>query len=164
MKIFIRSLCCTAALSACAATPPTPLTGKDLEYAVYWQKVAQICIQRGQITYLPAMTNYIGVMGNAIATRATAEQTKMASQNVFKEYPISRVGLEACRYVEAEAVQMTQQQETQRQQQHARDQQSRELAASMDRLGASGRAMQQNALNSIPRTCTHYQWGNVTFC
>lgn len=164
MKTTVTSSICIALLAGCVATPPTPLSAKDLEYAVYWQKVAQVCIQRGQINYLPATTSYIGIMGNAIATRATAEQVKVASQNVFAEFPLSRVGIAACRYVESDAVQVAQQRADQQRKADIRRQERAvdDLVRAQDNTGWP--ATQQSAFNSRPVTCTHYQWGNTTFC
>lgn len=155
MKSGVKFVLCSATLVGCA--PPPPLSPKEVETAVFSSHVAQACIQKGWVTDLPSLVNYGAYQDKSLSGRASAEYLASIREYISKQYPAHGVTLQHCRAVQALAVELAQDEVKAQPRQQ-------EFDASMDRPAATGQAMQQNALNSGPITCQHYQWGNTTFC
>ena len=164
MKTIVASSLCIALLAGCVATPPTPLSEHELGASIYWRNVAQYCTKKGHITYLPAVTNYIAQTDQKVRARADAARISAAEQKINKDLNSSGISREWCREVEAAAVQQAQQQSDQQRQEDISRQEEAVDDLVRAQNTASLAAAQQNAFNSRPVTCTHYQWGNTTFC
>lgn len=158
----IKALCCVSLVPACVATPPTPLSDSEIWSETYWQQVAQLCIQKGWTASPLNAQNLASTKAAYVDARTDPARARAYRQRAMQELSGNQMPIEKCREMDAGAAQLAQHRDLQRQQQYQYQYQSAlQSAASLN-----GQAMQSNAYNSIPRTttCSHYQWGNVTFC
>ena len=162
MKICIKAAVCLAALSACAPPVVPPTDGNVLSY-VQNIRVAQTCIDTNRTRYLPETVKFIDAHRRGLAG-ATTDQINGANRKLDQQYPGNRVDDKTCRTIEVESVRLAQQQSDQQRQEDIRRQEEAVADVVRAQNNASWASAQQNAFNSRPVTCTHYQWGNTTFC
>lgn len=155
MKLFIKLLTCLSLLAACE---PVPMTQDDASLTAHQVQYAQMCVNAGYVSYLPAVMNLISTKKQALAYRATPEQLQVARDTDPSSKSGFYITAESCRAVDAAAVQLAQSQEQARREEELSQQ---HFNATMDRIAADNRS---RTYNYGPTSCQYYAWGATTFC